>query len=83
MLRLLVSANVVHSSPTLVTLKMEAICSSETLVLTKVTLRNISEYGILHSHRRSNLKALSFVSKTARLTETHLWSQNIGQSVYA
>jgi hypothetical protein len=36
----------------LVTLITEVICSSETSVLIRVTRRNISEVGILHSHRR-------------------------------
>jgi hypothetical protein len=55
-LRLLVTANVVPSSPILVTLMMEVIRSFETLVLTGATRRNIPEYGILHSHHRENLK---------------------------
>jgi hypothetical protein len=45
------------SSPILVILMMEAIRSSETSALTKVTRRNILEVGIRHSHRRGNLKS--------------------------
>jgi hypothetical protein len=52
--RLLLIANVVLSSPILVTLMMQAIRSYETSVLARVTRRNIPEYGILHSHHREN-----------------------------
>jgi hypothetical protein len=57
MLRLLVSAKVVPRSPIHATLMMEAISSSKTSVLMKATRRHISEYDILRSHRRENIKS--------------------------
>jgi hypothetical protein len=53
---LLFTANIVPSSPILVTLMMELLRSSKTLVLKIATWHNIPEGGILHSHRRENLK---------------------------
>jgi hypothetical protein len=55
--RLLVTANVVPSSPILVTLMMEAPSSSETSVLTSAVRRNIAEDAILRSHRHEILKS--------------------------
>jgi hypothetical protein len=55
--RLLVMANLVPSSPILVTLMMEELSSTETSVLTGATQRNNPEDGIIHSHCCDNLKS--------------------------
>jgi hypothetical protein len=50
-------ANVVPTSPILVTVMMEVIIFFETSVLKRATWRNIPEDGILHSHCHKNLKS--------------------------
>jgi hypothetical protein len=55
--RLLVTVNVVPSSPILVTLMMEVLRSSETLVLIRATRCVDPKDGILYSHCGENLKS--------------------------
>jgi hypothetical protein len=47
-----------RSNVSIAALMMEAIRSSETLVLTRPTRRKIREDGIFHSNRRENLNAV-------------------------
>jgi hypothetical protein len=65
------------------TLKMEAISSSETSVHTRTTRRHIPENGILHSHRRENLKSykIFLTQRTQHLLQINIlyksWSYHI------
>jgi hypothetical protein len=45
------------SSLILLILMMEALCSSETSVLTSVTRRNIQEHSVLYGHRHEKMKS--------------------------
>jgi hypothetical protein len=72
--RLLVTANIVPTSPIPVTLMMEALSSSTTSVLTRATRRNIPEDAILQSH------VLFYVlSVFAWLTEERAEKKNFSQ----
>jgi hypothetical protein len=56
-LRLLGTANIVPSSLILVTLKMEALLSSETSVLRRATRCRVLEDRFLYSRRHKNLRS--------------------------
>jgi hypothetical protein len=57
-------------------LKMDAICSSETSVHTRSARRHIPEDGILHSHRRGNLKSYIVFFWLRILEYVQHWAEN-------
>jgi hypothetical protein len=66
--------NIIPSSLILFTLMLDAIRSSVTSGLTRATRRRISEHGILHSHRRENLRSYACSSY---LTKYAMWPVSI------
>jgi hypothetical protein len=68
LLRLLVTANAVASSPILLTLMIEVIRSSETSVLTRVKRRNILDGGILNEKSNAEHFHVSFEGFTVTIS---------------
>jgi hypothetical protein len=63
-------------------MKKEAIRSSETSVLTKVSRSNISEDGIPHSHRLENLKSYTELTGWALYSRRNVFPVRYELDVY-
>jgi hypothetical protein len=63
----------------LVTLMMDAMLYFETSVLTRATRPNIPEDGVVHSHRRENLKSYKVSSNQLLAIETSFLTRGKGR----